>query len=435
MHSSLFLTLQVCICFLVHHSVVIASATPLEISASQPSPLPLPPPDLQQFVEDDFEEEISLVGYNRPLLGVQSYWPFGEIDCRRLSGNGCGDTSVLEYGLAARAFYLNDQRIQWSGLEATFAAEGALLANYRRRSGQWTTFVEGELFFNQPSDENIFLNSPERASYAANYDFDPVEFSRLNVGIRRGNWEMRAGKMWTPFGRYYTQLWSNQLLDAPFIRTEAINFRETGILFRWYPSVWVIDAGVFNGHEDRDANSSKGLVARIGAERESWALGTSIKMHDGYGSEDQKTYKNHVGIDAMVKQGPWRVSGEVIYDQYGLRHSSFDPLDIFWKKSLYYRDLNKADDEPITGGGYYVTVDYTGELWTASLSFGQFFPEYIGNVQHDRTQNRGVIKLARSFGRNLQSYTVLLLENEGYLAQSGRPRRGEVLLSGLQYTF
>lgn len=419
-------------------SIVIPIATNLLVFAiaaacgfaTEPNLLPLPP--TAQTLSTD-PNAVLLASYNQPAGSrsrLQSYWPFGQLQTRRF-----GKCDVLEYGLVGRGFYLNDQRIRWSGLEATFAAEGALFAGYRRHTGAWTTLAEGELFFNQPSDANIYLNSVERASYAANYDFDPVEFSRLNVGVRRGDWEVRLGKMWTPFGRYYTQLWTNQLLYAPFIRTESINWRETGLLVHWDPGMWVIDAGVFNGHLERDSNSSKALVARVGAEQETWAVGASVKWHDGSGSEDQKTFKNHAGVDAMVRHNNWRLSGEAIYDEYGLKRDTFDPNDIFWEKSIYYRDLNNADDVPITGFGYYLTLDYLGELWSASFTFGQFFPEYIGNVQHDRTQNRGIAKLTRSFGPHLQGYTVLMFENEGYIGQGGQIRRGEFVLTGLQCSF
>lgn len=175
--------------------------------------------------------------------------------------------------------------------------------------------------------------------------------------------------MWTPFGRYYSQLWTNQLIDAPFIRTEAILWRETGLLLRWDPGIWVIDAGLFNGHHGRDANSTKGLVARIGAEEENWALGSSVKVQDGFGSENQKTYNNHVGLDAMVRQGRWRLFSEVLWDEYGLRRDDFDPLDIFWEKSIYFRDINKADGVPIQGTGYYVAAG----LHRASLDTLAFF--------------------------------------------------------------
>jgi len=66
-------------------------------------------------------------------------------------------------------------------------------------------------------------------------------------------------------------------------------------------------------------NSSKALVARAGIDQPWYALGTSVKWQDGNGSETQKAFNNHVGLDAMIRRGQWTLSGEAIYDQYGLR--------------------------------------------------------------------------------------------------------------------
>jgi len=379
--------------------------------------------------------EIALARYQQHCEIAETFSPFRNLHHKALGRNCDGNRAGLDFGFVGRGYYLNDARIQWSGLEATAAGEGALYGNYHVHSGDWTAAVETELFLNQPSDKNVLLDTQERRSYAANYDFDPLELSRLNVAVRNGDWELRMGKMWSPFGRYYSQLWNNQFIDAPFIRTESIRWRETGLLLRWDPGLWVIDGGVFNGHKNRDANSAKAVFSRIGMQGEHWAVGGSIKFQDGSGSEHQKTFSRYAGFDAMVRQGRWQLSSEVIYDEYGLRRPVFDPMDIFWEKSIYYRDLNDASGDPISGVGYYVTLDYNGPLWTASVSFGQFFPEEIGNVQHDRTQNRGVVKLARAFGDNVQLYSVFIKETEGYIAQEGRPRRGGVLLSGVQFAY
>jgi len=228
---------------------------------------------------------IRLAGYVAEHRRASNYWQFGKLHTSRRGRASSGAKATLALGLVARGLYLNDQRIQWSGVETTIAGEGALYTEYRVHSGNWITSVESELFLNQPTDKNILLDTQERRSYAANYDIDPLELSRLNVAIRSGDWELRAGKMWTPFGRYYSQLWNNQLIDAPFIRTESIRWRETGLLVRWDPGAWVVETGVFNGYLNRDANSAKALVARVGTAHEHWACGASIKWQDGPGSE------------------------------------------------------------------------------------------------------------------------------------------------------
>ncbi|NOY40219.1 MAG: hypothetical protein GXP26_00075 [Planctomycetes bacterium] len=381
-------------------------------------------------------ETTSLVSYLQPVEeNTAPYFPFGQVRTIVQNYPSGRQKSALSIGFVARSLYLNDQRIQWSGFEATFAGEGALLANYRTTSGSWKTSIESELFLNQPFEKNILLDNQERRSYAENYNLDILELSRLNIALRNGDWKLSAGKMWTPFGRHYSQLWTNRLLDAPFIRTEAIRWRETGILLRYDPAPWIAEVGVFNGSPNRDANSSKALVARIGAEATNWAVGGSLKAQDGLGSENQKIFNRHVGIDAMVRQGRWQLSTEVIYDEYGLRRENFDPLDIFWEKSIYFRELNDGPYNPITGLGYYVALDFTGDVWLVSLNYGQFFPETIGDVRHDRTQTRGILKIARSFGQNVQVYTVVMKENDGYVAQQGQTRRGTVLVTGLQYTY
>jgi len=137
----------------------------------------------------------------------------------------------------------------------------------------------------------------------------------------------------------------------------------------------------------------------------------------------------------MIRSAPFVLSSEAIYDQYGFRHPGFDPDAITWNRSIYYRDEHNADERPIQGVGYYVNLDYVQDAWTMTLNYGEFYPQYIGVAQHDRTQRRGIVKAAYNFGRALQVYSVVMLENGGYTAQDNFPRQGLVLLDGLQYTF
>ena len=41
----------------------------------------------------------------------------------------------------------------------------------------------------------------------------------------------------------------------------------------------------------------------------------------------------------MYRFGRFTLSGEAIYDQYGFTTPGFNPDDIFWGRSIYYRDL------------------------------------------------------------------------------------------------
>lgn len=339
----------------------------------------------------------------------------------------------LEMGFVARGYYRNDQRIQWSGVEETFGAEGVIMPRLKQACGDWEITIDSEFYLNQPYNRNVLLDTAERRSYASNFCIDTFEISRLLLAVRRGDFTFVVGKMDTPFGRTYFPLYSNARLDAPFIRTESILWRETGMLARYKPGFFIADLALVNGCENLDTNSSKSIISRVGLEHESWAVGCSVKIQDGIGSEDRKEYKNHVGVDMMVRQGAWRLSGECIYDQYGFTRPIFNPLDITWDRSLYYRNNTTGRRTAITGIGYYGNLDYQRGRWTATLNYGEFYPQNIGDVQHDRVQRRGIIKLAFDFTSRLQAFSVVMLENDGYIAQEDRLRRGLVVLSGLQY--
>jgi len=373
------------------------------------------------------------------LCQSQTYCDPDCLPLRQTQTPSCGAFGLAEDCFdcewSARSYYLNDQRIQWSGNEETFGVEGVLAPVLRHKSGSLETTLQGEFYLNQPLDGNVYLNTQERRSYAANYEVDTLEISQLRIAMRNGNKELVVGKMATPFGRTYFPLYSNARLDAPFIRTESILWRETGLLFRWNPGRFVGELGLTNGSEDGDTNSSKSLVSRLGFEADTWAIGLSIKKQDGIGSEDQKQYNNHLGIDFMARSDRFTFSGEIIYDEYGFRRNTFDPNDITWGRSIYYRDLNNAWYVPITGMGYYLNLDYENGPWCATLNYGEFYPERIGNALHDVVNRRGIVKVAHAFTPHLQSYTVAMVETEGYLAQHTGDRRGKVLLVGLQYAF
>ena len=339
----------------------------------------------------------------------------------------------LRVGCLARGYYLNDQRIEWSGVEETFGAEAVIAPVIRHCIGNWETTLEAELYLNQPFDRNLLATRPELVSYRGNWEVDTLEISQLLVSARCGDLYVAIGKMVSPFGRTYFPLFTNARLDAPFIRTESILWRETGVLVRYQPGWLDFEVAVVNGGEDRDANSSKGVVSRLGVRTEVFCAGVSVKCHDGIGSEEQKQFKNHVGLDCMLRCGRLVLSGEVIYDEYGFRRPGFDPLDITWGRSIYYRDLHYRRDVPITGIGYYVNLGYEGDRWSAWLDYGEFYPQQLGHPQHDVVKRRGIVKAACRLCPHLQVYGAVMIENEGYLAQWNRPRKGTVVLAGLQY--
>ena len=339
-----------------------------------------------------------------------------------------------EFNIAARSYYINDQRIEFSGQEATFGVEGALAGNVHHEHGGWETAVHGEFFFNQPFDRNILVDSPERVSYRGNFETDALEISQLMVSARNGDFLVQLGKMLTPFGRAYFPLYQNSRQDAPFIRTESILWRETGLVLQFDPGVVVVTAAVMNGSEDRDTNSSKALVARAGIDMDFFAIGASVKTQDGIGSETQKYFNNHVGADIMFRHGPVTFSGEVIYDEYGFRRP-FNPDNITWGRSIYYRDQFIGVKEPITGVGYYVNLDIALENWAWMLNYGEFYPKSIGDPRHDVITRRGIAKAIWHATPHIDAYTMILIENNVAGAQANRLRRGFNVLSGFEWAF
>jgi len=345
---------------------------------------------------------------------------------------GCGCQWDLDF--LARGYYLNDQRIEWSGVEATFGAEAVLAPVIKHRWGRWLATAAGEFYLNQPCDRNILADTGERASYLGNYCVDTFEISQLFLLLANGEFSFAVGKIPTPFGRTHFPLFSNARLDAPFIRTEAVLWRETGLRFRYELGPMVADVALTNGGEDRDANSSKALVSRVGLETDRWAVGASVKVQDGIGSETQKTFNSHVGMDCMLRRGPWTLSGEVIYDEYGFRRPGFDPADITWGRSIYYRDQNYRMQTPITGIGYYLNLAFEAERWAAWLNYGEYYPQQLGDPKHDIPNRRGIVKAVYALTPHLEMYAVVMMETEGYVAQDGRLRRGTIVLTGFQWT-
>jgi hypothetical protein len=342
---------------------------------------------------------------------------------------------VYHVGGKGRGYYINDHRIEFTGQEATFAVEGVLDGGIMQRADGWDLSLETQLFLNQPFGKNIFVNTPERRSFAANFDIDPLEISQLYVGARHDDFFAALGRFVTPFGRFYFPNYRNNFDDSPFIRSEAILFRETGLLLQWDPDIWVCTAALTNGSFQQDTNSSKALVSRVGIDQPNYALGGSVKWQDGNGSEDQKTYNNHVGLDAMIRTGSWTLSGEAIYDQYGLRRPGTRLNDITWGRSLYYRDLNNGYHVPITGFGYYLNLGYEGPQWSLMLNYGEFYPEQIGDGRQDLATRRGLMKASRHWTRHFETYGVVMKENNLPGAFDDSTRRGIYVIIGGQFVF
>jgi len=137
----------------------------------------------------------------------------------------------------------------------------------------------------------------------------------------------------------------------------------------------------------------------------------------------------------MVRRGNWQLSAEVIYDEYGFRRPGFDPLDITWGRSIYFRDLHNALGVPLTGVGYYVNLGYDGPRWTVMLNYGDFYPnQQLGIVPHDTPNHRGLVKASFHFTPMLEAYGVALIENTVPLNIDGRVRYGNEIIGGVQFS-
>jgi len=309
-----------------------------------------------------------------------------------------------------RAFLLNDQRIQWSGLETTFGAEAAIGSSVQRSFRGGTLTIGSEFYLNQPFDKNI-LRDAYRMRYAQNFEREIVSISQLFLRVSSGKFSFAMGKCPTVFGKTYAPEFSNACVDQPFIRNEVILRRETGLFFSFSPWILELDLAVVNGCENLDTNSSKPFVARAGLKGKAWALGVSAKTRNGTGSEQQKQYKSHVGIDGMAALGKWRFSAEVIADEYGLHHP-FPEDQIFWPRSFYYRDIFFAENTFITGIGGYIDVQVSGKRWLVSLNYGEYHPKKIGNPLHDEINRRFLVKYLSRFRGGWEAFAAVLVEND-----------------------
>jgi hypothetical protein len=343
----------------------------------------------------------------------------------------------LEGNVVARGYYRNDQRIEWTGMESTFGAEGVLTPRLRQQCGEFEFVLDSELNINQPFDQNMLLDDAERRSYAANFQVNTLDVSQLALVTNYQDWTFKAGKFVTPFGRTYFPLYTNSYWDAPFIRTEVIAWRETGMLAHYRSGFFVADLAITNGGGNLQTNSGKTVVGRIGLEEaDLWAIGFSARKGAGNGSESHKEFNNYYGVDMMFRIGPFQLSSECVYNEYGFGRPGMDPMDITWVKSIYYRDVSSGQRGTLcTGFGYYVNLGYAEGRWNTALNYGDFYPLYSGSAPNQRVQHRLLGKVAYQLAKPLQLYSELILENGDYIAQENAPRKPLALLEGFQLTF
>ena len=340
---------------------------------------------------------------------------------------------VLSIGGRAQAYYSMDERIQWSGVEQTFGAEARLEAalNQTHPWGRWS--AEGEFYLNQPFGKTLLLDE-NRIKYKPNFTREPFEISRLALRLQHGGWTWKAGKMETPFGRCRVPVFFNSKWDAPFIRTEAILWRETGLFAVYRRGPFSLEAGIANGEEDRDTNSESARLARIGLEGETWEAGLSVKSQDGISSERQKRFNGHTGMDFQWRRGRVSVYGEIIRDEYGFRHPLADE-DIFWERSLYERDVFFKGDTPVTGVGGYVGTGIQFDAWSLDLILDAYRPEKIGQPLHDQDVRRALLKGTFRPWASMTAFGVVLLENHREVRSWQEGRKGLAVALGAAYLF
>lgn len=359
------------------------------------------------------------------LQGAVPIYP--EVDIKVDDSTKIGINSVF------RAYLLNDQRLQWSGQETTFGVESIFTAAIEKKLKWGEIKVFSQFFINQPFDKNI-LADESRQKYLQNFERETLQVKQLYIQVTRGNVTFGMGKHGSLFGKDHTPGFSNAFFDYPFIRSEAILNFETGLFFRWTPGIFSIDIAVVNGSENMDTNSMKGGIVRLGLKGKNWAFGVSAKAHDGIGSEWQKQYKNHAGIDFMVKTGRFRLSSEIIYDEYGF-HREYSIDDVFWGRSYYYRDSFYKHKTPITGTGGYIDLQYEtpDSRWFLELNYGEYHPKEIGHIYHDDPIKRAIVKVRIRLAPNLHTFGVGLFENKRQKEPLFKGASDYAFLLGLQY--
>jgi hypothetical protein len=345
--------------------------------------------------------------------------------------------TVFDVSGSVRGYYFNDQRVQWSGMETVFGAE-ALLAPQITREYPWgVAAVKSEFFIHQPfGKRNLALSDSNIKKYEPYFDVDPFEMSQLYLHFSRSNTlSLNIGKFKTPFGRTEYPVLFNWRFDAPFIRsTELILERETGIMVSYTPGLFSLDVAAVNGEREKDTNSAKAVIARIGVDGKDgdWEFGLSGKWHDGIGSEYDKTYNNYLGMDFKIRLHPMVVlSGEMIYDQHGYHQKKGEENGT---TSLYYREIYTNGDS-IYGIGGYVDLGYKDDDWEIHLNYGEYYPEKVGNPYHDDPIKRLLINVAYRIMPDIKIFATGLLENERYEEEWRKEQSPYGYLIGFQFNF
>src|SRR5262249_45350711 len=254
------------------------------------------------------------------------------------------------------------------------------------------------------------LSDPVRDLYRANFTVPAFQVFQLALEAERGDWFLRFGRIRTPISGYDVPMFTNSLIDAPFLRTEIIGFTWTGVFLRWHPGPWSFEAGLSNGESDLDTNSNKALVARVGYDARRWSAGAWIKAQDGISSEQQKRFNSFAGFDANVRVGDWTIYGEGLVDHHGLWR---DPTLLsnpaaLGMRSLYGRGEFIGFAAPIYGGGFDIGATLRRDRLLFDWNWGAYWPQQIGVPSHDAPVYRAIIKVAWSITPRADVFGVII---------------------------
>lgn len=344
--------------------------------------------------------------------------------------------TLFDMSGSVRGYYLSDQRVQWSGMENVFGAEAILAPQITREYPWGVTAVKSEFLIHQMFGErNLSHSDSNIKKYEPYFDVNPFEISQMYLHVSKNNTlSFNIGKIKTPFGRTEYPVLLKARFDAPFIRSsELILERETGIMVSYTPKLFSVDVAVVNGEREKDTNSSKAVIARVGIGKDKdWAFGLSGKLHDGIGSEYDKTFNNYFGVDFKIRFHPRLVlSGEMIYDQHGYHQKKGEENGT---TSLYYREIYFNGD-PISGIGGYLDLGYKDDNWDIHLNYGEYYPEKVGNPYHDDPIKRLMIHIVYRILPDVQVFATGLLENERYEEEWRKEQSSYGYLIGFQYNF
>ncbi len=207
----------------------------------------------------------------------------------------------LEGNVIVRGYYRNDQRVNWTGMEETFGAEADLTPRLRYRCGDFEFIVDSEFWINQPYERNPLLDTPERRSYAAAFQVNQSEIGKLALVTKYYDWTFKIGKFDTPFGRAYYPIYTNpylstnQAMDQPYIRTEIIENRETGVR--------ALQVGLFqrrHGPDERRRQHGYEFIQKPSSPASAWSpnAGPSAPRRKRKTATDRRLSRNSAPITA-----------------------------------------------------------------------------------------------------------------------------------------